>query len=162
MSKIWRKYPYGKKGYITFIIKWSTLNIICVAEETRQSKIQENNSLLENASLWKLKFGGCNLNPCFIKAEIFVLNSTYVPRYLLTWWLGFLGMGLQVQIPLLTALGCMCHSPRKTFSVEVWDRNEVATAAEMTSGQPRATWLHCSLSHQTPVLCSSSVWGGLP
>lgn len=35
-----------------------------------------------------------------------------------------------------------------------------ATAAEMTSGQPRAAWLHCS-SHQTPVLCRC-LWNGLP
>lgn len=162
MCKIWRKYPHWKKGYITFIIKWSTLNIICFAEESWQTKIQENNSLLENASLWKLKFGEHNLNSCFIKAEIFVLNSTDVPSYMLTLWLGYQGMGLQVRNPSAGCFGLeasarVCHSLRDPFPLEVWDRKEVASAAEMTSGQPRALWLHRSLSHQR--LCPAAVCG---
>lgn len=36
----------------------------------------------------------------------------------------------------------MRHSLRKPFSVDVWDWNEVAAAAEMTSGQPKAASLH--------------------
>lgn len=63
------------------------------------------------------------------------------------------------------AFGPSVWPPEESVPVEAWDRNEVATAAEMTSGQPRAVWLHCCPSHQTPVLCSSRgmawhrVWG---
>lgn len=120
MSKTWRKYPYGKKGYITFIIKCSPLNFICVAEESWQKKIQENKTLLENFSLWKLNFGGCNLKPCFIKAEIFVLSPANVPRYVLIWWLGSLRNGTSGVSPSAASLRLgasaqVCDCLRKLF-----------------------------------------------
>lgn len=55
-----------------------------------------------------------------------------------------------------------CSSPSvwpSEETVAVWDKNDVATAAEITSGQPRAVWLHCCPCPQTPVPCSSCAMG---
>jgi len=63
---------------------------------------------------------------------------------------GCSGLGASTQV---------YHNPRKWFCVEAWDRNEVATAAEMTSGQPRASRLHWfSVSPDTCALQQPAGW----